>query len=264
VTDSRVTTTGDNRLSFGQTHLDAGDFIPPRVKIIQAMSAEKDPKGTPVINEGDWYNTLTGECYGPSLRFLPILPFKQRIFLARADKGRDRAEELLGTTLSEGDGLKCRSYDMIQGQGEPGILCEACPLSRWEGQTPPPCSETYNVAGVTEMGDLIILGFSRSSAKTGKAMFSQLRLSMGLPWGFVYEGTTKEEKGAVGRYYVPTIRRVEKSTPELMTLAEHFARMLDGVVIDVTATDDEAPASTGATDPGFAPWEEAPAPTPAS
>lgn len=250
-------------LSFGQTHLSGDDFIPPRVKIIQAMSGEKDPRnenGLGVVNEGDFFNTLTSESYGSRLRFVPISPFKQRIFLVRADKGRDTAEAVLGTQLSDGDGLKCRSFDMYQGTGEPGILCESCPLSKWDGQIPPLCSETYNVAAVTELGDLIILSFTRSSAKVGKQMFSQLRLTSGLPWGKVYEATTFEEKGAVGRYFVPRIRPVEPTTPELVRMAEHFARQLDGVVIDVSPVgEDLGPTeATDTGDPGFAPWESQP------
>jgi hypothetical protein len=264
--NAMVPASGGSVLSFGQTRLDAGDFIPPRVKIIQAMSDEKDVKGDGplgIVNEGDWFNTLTQECYGPKLRFIPISPFKQRILLVRSERRAD-VEAALGTTLSEGDGLKCRSFDMIKGQGEPGIACDACPLAQWRDNLPPFCSETYNVAAINEMGDLIILSFSRSSAKTGKQMFSQLRLTAGLPWGFVYEASTREEKGVQGRYHVPLVRRVERSTPELVNLAEHFARQLEGVVIDVSpAAEDDNGSTGGQQDPGFAPWESDPT-TPAS
>src|SRR3989304_9926149 len=93
----------DSRLALGQTAQDAGDLILPRVKVVQLMSAEAT-RDEDKASLGDFYNTLTGENYGPKLRFIPILPFKQRIFLVRQER-RAAIEATLGASLSEGAGL---------------------------------------------------------------------------------------------------------------------------------------------------------------
>jgi hypothetical protein len=247
---------GNTGISFGSTQLDAEDFIPPRVKVVQAMSDER----TLGVAEGSFYNTLTSEDYGPLLNFIPIGTFKNRVLLVRPEKRKDINSLLKKAGLpqvgEQVDGLACRSLDMEHGRGVPGTKCSACPLSEWMGEdqgTPPYCSETYNVTAINDAGDLIILGFSKSSAKVGKRLFSMMRLSSGAPWKNMYEATTTEQKGLAGRYMVPIIKKVGAPPPELMKVAAEFAQQLAGVVIDVTPAEEEAPAPAD----GEAPWETA-------
>lgn len=252
----------ESGLTFGQTALRADQFIPPRVKIVQAMSEER-VQG--LAAAGDFFNTLTSESYGPEIRFLPLLPFMNRVFLVRDEK-RQRAEEALGIGgkgkpgLSEGDGLKCRSLDMFRGVGEPGIECASCPLSRWDGNVPPLCTEVYNVAAITELGDLIILQFQRSSAKVGKRLFSMLRfVGPGQkPWTRFYEARTHEEtiKGK-GTFAVPVVTKTQEVPPtELLKQAQGWAAQLAGVgPIDVTpAEDEDVEAGVGPVDDSDAPF----------
>jgi hypothetical protein len=230
----------DNRLSLGKTELDAGDLVMPRVKVVQKMSDEIDQK---VAEEGDFFNTLTGENYGKALRFIPLLPFKQRVFLVRDEKRAAINAALTGAglgLLSEGNGLKCRSFDMALGRGEPGVACDECPLSQWDGNIPPLCSETYNVAAMTELGELIILSFVKSSARTGKRVFSMLRMRPGAPWASIYEAKTRSEKNDKGTFAVPEVTVTKDPTPtELLAQALAWAHQLKGVQIDVTPIDEE-------------------------
>lgn len=243
-------------LNFGSQQLDATDFIPPRVKILQPMSQETTGDAKP----GDLFNTLTSENYGPSLKVVPIMPLKQRVFLFR-DQRRQLVDTLLANSgllpLSEGEGLKCRSLDMVRGIGEPGDQlwrgdresgqgkeqgCPECPLSSWQGNKPPPCTETYNVACVTDSGDLVIVGLSKSSAKTGKKWFSMLRLRPGAPWTRMYEVTTRAQQNEQGRFWTGEVALLPNATPtDLMAQASHWARELGGRQIDVTpVAEDEA------------------------
>lgn len=227
----------DTSITLGATHLDAGDFIPPRVKIVQAMSAEANAEKDPA-KVGDLVNTLTGENYGQATDFIPLQTFKQRIMLVR-DERRPAIEAALGRPISEGNGLKCRSFDMMQGQGEPGGACAECPLMLWDGNTPPLCSETYNVAAMTDLGDLIILSFSKSSAKTGKRLFSMLRMSHEKPWTRVYALTTRKEKNDRGVFAVPEVKATGvKTPPELLRVGAEWARQLTGMTIDVSPVDE--------------------------
>ncbi len=236
---------GESQLSLGQTNLDAGDMVMPRIKVVQAMSQEAQDNAAKV---GDLFNTLTGENYGSELSFIPLLPFKQRIFISRPER-RDLFEAALGRPLSEGDGLKCRSFDMYQGQGDPGILCNECPLSKWGAKNEPPfCSETYNVAAMNELGDLIILSFAKSSAKVGKQLFSMLNLQHERPWTRIYSLSTRKQQNDKGTFSVPVVKRTPERTPdELLKVAADYARRLTGMTIDVTP--EEEPIEEGVTAP---------------
>lgn len=247
-------------LSFGQTALDATQFIPPRVKIVQKMSQEVDTK---LATAGDFFNVLTQENYGSSFRFLPIQPFLNRVLLVRDDK-RVTVENALvaggvtntdgkkpGFEFAEGGGvLKCRSLDMQYGSGEPGIACNECPLSKWDGPNAPLCTEVYNVAAVHEDGDLVILQFSRSSAKSGRKLFSMLRLGRpGQPvWDRFYKIESKDQSNSKGTFAVPVVSKTaELPPPELAKDASRWYQQLAGLgPIDVTPLEDEDAEATGA------------------
>jgi hypothetical protein len=230
-------------IEVGQTSLGPGDFVPPRVKVVQQLSQEVADK---TAEAGDFYNTLTGESYGSTLKFVPLFPFMNRVFIIREGDRKIAADKLLEAAgyeqLPEGDGLMCRSLDMIQGQGDPGILCAECPLAQWQGRTvAPPCSETYNLAALTERGDVIFLGFSRSSAKVGKKINSQLRLQMGAPsgrthpWDRLWIATTRQERNDKGIYFMPDVRSTAEATPpELGQDAAYWATKFAGVRFDLT------------------------------
>lgn len=222
-------------ITFGQEHMDATDFIPPRVKVVQAMSQEAQD-GRAVV--GDFYNTLTGENYGKSLRFIPLTTFKNRILIVRPER-REEINKALKTAgvkaQIEGDGLQCRSLDMIEGVGVPGMACAECPLSQWNGKLPPLCSESYNVTAMNELGDLIILSFSKSAAKTGKKLISTMRMRREKPWTTVFEVTTRKESNDRGTFAVPEFRATGERTDEtLLRVAQGWIAELSGRVIDLT------------------------------
>jgi hypothetical protein len=234
-------------LSFGQSHLRPQDFIPPRVKIVQLMSKENGNDG---IVPGDLFNTLTLEGYGASLKVAPIQTVMQRIFMLR-DTSRDRANALLLDAnrvplVTDRDGLACRSFNMVEGLGDPGGECEKCPLSKWIDNLPPLCSETYNIVGVTELGELVVLSFSKSGAKAAKRWFSMIRMMQASPWTRTYEVTTVKQTGAKGIFWTPEVRRLQEPTPsDVLRSALDWAKQLQGVVIDVTPLEEDAVEDAG-------------------
>lgn len=251
---------GDNRMSLGQTHLTGQNLILPRVKITQQMSQEVVDKQ---VDAGEFYNTLTSESFGAELRFIPLFPFMQRVFIVRPER-KDKADEKLLAAdlpaLPDGDGLMCRSLDMFVGIGDPGVECNTCPLSKWVGRTEAPmCSETYNVAALTERGELIIMSFARSSAKAGRKMFSIMRFQPEgtKPWARIWQAKTRLEKNDRGAFYVPDIALTPDQTPpELMGEAMAWARQFEGAPIDVTpqAAEDIVEQEGGATAPADLPF----------
>lgn len=247
MTESRaVVPADDGKLTLGQTALRPGDLVPPRVKVAQQMSKEVAAKKA---EAGDFYNTLTGENYGNEMKFLPLQPFMNRVLLVR-DENRAKVEAKLdvGKTkfkFDDGAGvMKCRSLDMVQGVGEPGIECAQCPLALWDGRDAPACTEVYNVAALSELGDLIILQFSRSSAKVGRKLFSMIRLGRPgqAPWLRFYNIKTMEIAGSKGTYAVPMVTQLQEAPPtELMGYAKHWFGQLAGMgPIDVTPPEEEA------------------------
>lgn len=237
--------TNEAGITLGQQQLDAGDLMLPRVKVTQQMSDEAQGGKAARAVPGDLWNTLTGENLGNELLFIPIITFKQRVFLVRRER-REKADQQLASVgldpVSEGDGLKCRSFDMFQGVGDPGIACGECPLSKWVDDRPPLCTETYNVAALTASdGDLIVLSFAKSSARTGKRVFSMLRLTTANPWSKVYRITTREDRNDQGTFYVPDVAVTqERPVPELMRAAGEWARRLGAAtVVNVSGEDDE-------------------------
>lgn len=242
-------------LTFGQSQLRPGDFIPPRVKIIQAQSQEvADGRASP----GELWNTLTSENFGTQLEFLPLAIFMNRLLFARPER-IDTINELLSDAGLPGldpsaNGLVCRSTDMLRGSGTPGIECASCPLSVWRGSEPPLCGEVWNLAAMTELGDLVILSFSRSSAKVGKRVASMLRLSRGAPWSQYWQISTRQEKGRRGIYFVPEVQKISKRpNPDIVTWAASWAQQLGAMgPIDMTPVDeDEAEAEIEPADEPF-------------
>ena len=218
---------GSSLMQFGQTQLDPGDLIMPRIKILQAQSEEVgDGQG----NAGEFFNTLTSVNFGDVLRFVPIVPFKQRVFLVREERLPvinvvGQASGLPEFTKDDA-GLACRSYDMEVGRGKPGIACAECPFSQWRDKEPPLCTETYNVAASTEEGELIVLSLAKSAAREGKKLFSMIRMRPNAR-GTIFEATTKAEKAqGKGSYYVPVITPKEQAPTELLRQVNTWAQQL--------------------------------------
>jgi len=242
-------------INFGQERMDASDFIPPRVKVLQAMSQE-------TVNDegvvGDFFNTLTRENYGKALRFIPLSTFKNRLLIVRPER-RDEINKVLAPvtgkkTTVEGDGLQCRSLDTIVGVGSPGMECAECPLSQWVGKFPPLCSESYNVTAMNELGDLIILSFSKSAAKTGKKLISMMRMRREKPWTSIFEATTHKESNDKGTFAVPEIRVTgERTDDTLLRVAAEWMTELSGRVIDLSS-EEYAEEPVGAPEEGEAPF----------
>jgi hypothetical protein len=247
----------------GARSIDAKDLVLPRVKVVQQMSAEaSDGRAKP----GELFNTLTGENYGTELLFLPILPFQQRIFISRPERLReinDWMESHDADPIAVGDGLRCRSRDMLSGDGDPGFTfdgtpmsgCNRCPLSKWRpGNEPPFCTETYNIGAVNDLGELMILSFSRSSAKTGKRFFSMIRmLPPGqVPYARLYKLATRADRNDRGNFFVQDVVRTPDAPPsELLGYARHWAIQLAGAPIDVTPEEEDMEDSPADSDSPF-------------
>ena len=204
--------------------LGVSDFVIPKLRISQAMSKTNTlfttSKGSSGVAMGQWYNSQSGEAFGDTVYFIPVDLRKSRSYFA------------------QGMGLMCRSFDLVNGEGDPGGLCEGtpeerlttpanargCPLRLWDNQTPPKCGITFNYAGyiVTnpekpDEGELVQVMLQLRSAATqaakeintyvaneGERIWHNVILILGVD-------TKSNTKGT---FYVPTVRFFDTTDAE--------------------------------------------------
>jgi hypothetical protein len=97
------------------------DVKVPRLAVAQALTPqleETNPNHIPSLKKGDFFNTVTGDVFGPSVKIIPLLKFGNRIRFGDMDKG---------------GGILCRSDDMIHGVGDNPVdgVCAKCPYAQF-------------------------------------------------------------------------------------------------------------------------------------
>jgi hypothetical protein len=241
--------TRDDFRTLGETAIGAQDIQMPRLKLLQALSQPVIDQDAPA---GNFWNSLTSEDYGVAVKVIPVVGFKNRVY------------------LEPGKGLLCRSIDMLHGIGTPGIECEKCSLKDWpedRGSGGPKCRESRNwvaliigAAGNTprKKGDgtppqiialdgpqFIVLQFlSMASAAAKKLNGLYLNAKITNPqaqwFDFAYtlnSGATKNEKGS---FFVPDIRPAGKTSDAEKEAAKSLLNFIAGktLVVDVDADDE--------------------------
>lgn len=74
----------------GNEHVDMSDMVIPRIEVAQALSKclkESDPGYIEGIKQGDLYNTVTREIYGPAIRVVPVIFKKEWLAWREQDLG---------------------------------------------------------------------------------------------------------------------------------------------------------------------------------
>lgn len=147
------------------------DVTQPRLMLAQSMTPQRkkdDPKYIKGLEEGDFFNSVTGEVYGSKVKITPVLFFKQNLLLGDID---------------EGGGLLCRATDGKHGIGTPGGLCVQCPKMQWLNNEPPECTLLHNYAalvipedGKMSMDCLVIVSMKSTNLKLAKDWNSLMRL----------------------------------------------------------------------------------------
>lgn len=105
----------------GFEEVGAGDVKVPRLAVAQALTPQLDESNAnniPLLKKGDFFNTVTGDYFGPSVKIIPLLKFGNRIRFGDMDKG---------------GGILCRSDDMIHGVGDNPVdgNCAKCPYAQF-------------------------------------------------------------------------------------------------------------------------------------
>lgn len=242
--------TRDDFSQLGETAIGSADVQMPRLKLLQGLSQ-------PVVDQeafaGNFWNSLTSENYGPAVKFVPVLGFKNRVY------------------LEQGKGLMCRSIDMIHGIGNPGIECEKCALKDWpedRSEGGPKCRESRNwvglivgASGETERkkGDgtppiikdfdepqFIVLQFTSmasAAAKKLNGLYVNSRMTNPkVTWSdLVFSMVASPAKTDKGSFFLPDVRPAGRSNDAQKASAKSLLEFLSGrtLVVDVDADDDQ-------------------------
>ncbi len=143
----------------------------PRLMLAQSVTPQtkkKDSKYIQGLEEGQFFNSVTGEVYGESVKLTPIMFFKAN---------------LLFRDMKQGGGLLCRANDARHGVGDPGGECAKCPKLQWANNQPPECTLYHNYAaliipekGKLSLESLVIVSLKSSNLKLAKDWNALMRL----------------------------------------------------------------------------------------
>lgn len=232
--------------------IDAGDLIMPKLRLSQAMSKANTlfatSKGTAGVGMGSWYVSSSGQNLGDTVYFIPV------------DMRKSRA------MFVQGQGLMCRSFDLLQGEGDPGIACEGtyeerltvpeahrgCPLRLWNDKTPPKCGVTYNYPGYviedienpasTKMIQ-VILQLRSASTVHAKTINTFVMNEGGGVWqDVILELGVEAKSNMKGTFYVPVVDFFDNtSAPEFARIkrrADAMARQMGSQGLRASIEDD--------------------------
>ena len=192
--------------------IDATDMVMPKLKLSQAMSKVNSED---IVRQGNWYHSVSNRNFGKTVYFVPVDMRKSRSYFV------------------QGQGVLCRSFDLLKGEGDPGMLCEGeeverydgtpasergCPLRLWERDPdkginrPPACGITYNYPGLIVLDPddpdsktmRVLLQLRSTATKTAKTI-NTLMTEGDLGWGeLILELGVQQTSNTKGTFFSPT------------------------------------------------------------
>lgn len=206
----------------GFDEVEQGDLTLPRLGLCQALNPqrdESDPKYIEGLQEGEYFNSLTGENYGSEVKIVPLLFYKNRIFF------RDK---------NAGGGMLCRSEDMKHGsvkrdnydEGTYGGDCSTCAMNQFgsarngkgKGKA---CTEFYNfpslvvVDGTVRPENLAVASLKSSNVPAAKDWLAKMRLRQIDMFGGIYELSSKKKKFTEGSAFITLVEPAGNVTLEM-------------------------------------------------
>lgn len=164
---------------------DASDIVPSLLRLAQGLTPEvQDGSAKP----GQWL--MPGFKPYDNVTIVPLMFAKRREY-------RDE----------EGQSM-CVSDNALEGVGEPGGICEACPMNKWGGdrgkRKPPPCTFMYAyMVYVLEADSIALLYFKKTSIGIGR-MLNAMVAQKGMRQTAI-RLTSKNQSGKKGSYFTPMI-----------------------------------------------------------
>lgn len=232
-------------------NIDRNDLIMPKLMISQALS---EVNVTNIVQMGNWYNTIRKNSLGKTVYVVPVDMRKSR------------------SVYKQGAGVICRSFDLVQGEGDPGILCEGtpremktlresdrgCELRLWETdektgrRIPPQCQLAYNfpVLLIADPKDLentkvrrAMLTFRKTASKAATNIISIVQDDDEPVWfNHIFKLTLELKKfDNGGSAYIPTVAYAGETNERIRERAKLFAAIVSDQFIRANLeTDDTA------------------------
>lgn len=209
------------------------DQVIPRLVMAQSTHPQLKPSNPLYIkglNQGEMFNTVTGEVYGTSVLIIPLLYAKSRIYFK---------------DLKEGGGILCRSFNGIDG-GSIAPKCADCPNSKFSPDKPPACNIFMNFPSIlVEKKQLIAPSYKSTALKPARAWVTRMNMSNKPMFAGVYEVKSNPDKNAKGEFFVPTFTLKRWTTAEEFAYAQAQYNSLKGKTIlvdeDQPETEEEIP-----------------------
>jgi hypothetical protein len=213
-----------NMANVGLENLSKEDMVMPRLAVAQQMSPQvqkTDPLYIPGLEVGQFFNTVSGEIYGETVRLTPLFFFPSRIFFP--PRGSDKPELCRANQLDE-NGRLFRGRITPQG-------CDLCPHSQWldnprpDGSTRPDCTYFMNyICVIHKNGIFEPIAFSLKSKmmKPAKNWNSKLRVRQLPAFCMVTDVTTVPEKAPKGTFFNVKFGDVQTAGAEVSKLEKLF------------------------------------------
>lgn len=196
---------------LGFEEADSGDLVIPRIKVINALSPERQDG---VANEGDIINSLTKELILPEHKFVPLkVTYSNIEWIPR----------------NEGEGIKCRSFNgkignnNITGQT---LACSTCRRNEFDNtkqgkDAHPKCTKFINFLGFFEHDPMpVVLSFARTNYNEGKKLLSIAKSLRDNMFNHSYSITSKIQTKDKNRWYNLSTILVGDTSQEMREFAK--------------------------------------------
>lgn len=197
----------DKKSARGTEAIEASDMTMPRLALCQSGTPQRkkaNPKFIEGLQEGQFFNTLTGQIYGETVNFVPLFFYKSRIMFK---------------DLDDGGGILCMSHD--------GVHCPlnnggACLHQDWgaDGKQPD-CTELYNFAVVLPAtNEMVVLSLKSTGIKVAKDLNSMIRMRRRDAFTGVYTLGSAAAKSGENDYFAHTLKNAGWIPPEMFPIYE--------------------------------------------
>src|SRR6516164_7301360 len=187
---------GDEMLGFDD--MGREDMTLPRLGLCQSMTPQRkkeSPGYVQGLEEGDWFNTITGENFGNTVMVTPLLFYKTRIRFFPLDSG---------------GGIRCQSRDFHLGVGDPGGDCDTCKLATFNAEQKPDCNKFFNYPALAWRPgatpgpqNLLVVSFKSTALKAASAWNSLMQIRRKSMFTGIYRFTSALQQKDKQSWYTP-------------------------------------------------------------
>lgn len=212
---------GDTR---GSEEVQSEDIVIPRIELVQSLSkarSKKDPAYIEGANEGDLYNNVTRELYGPTVTVCPVY---------------FRKEWLLWRDLDLGGGFGGAYLDQASAQA---AVQQMEKPDEWEIVD----TNQHFVLVVREDGSVeeAVISMAKTKAKCSRQWNSLIRINGGPRFSRLYEIQGVPDENKVGQeFYNLQVKNVGFVTEEIFRHAERVYELVKSGAATVDRSVDDA------------------------